>query len=227
MADDKTPAASDNTPEQADDKSAANSSSEQKKVQVIDVSHPGKSAPSATSRPVIVGSGSYMKDPMVSQPPVKKNDAGDDNDSPEKKTVGGGRVIAPLHDGASEDNSSAVEESAIDAPHDAKDTTQASAEKNSDINEGKDVKKPGNATPESAVVDAVLGQVDEKGNTVDQSAQTNDDRMQQLIREKKYFVSISKPKQSHLSMVLTALSIIVIIVTIIAVANQYDVLSLF
>lgn len=223
MADDKTPAASDNTAEQSDDKSAARNSSEQKKVQVIDVSHPGKSAPSATSRPVIVGSGSYMKDPMVSQP-AKKDDASDDNASPEKKTVGGGRVIAPLHDSVTEDDSSAAEESATDATHD---TAEDSAEKNNEIDEEQAAKQPADTTSESAVVDAVLGQVDEKGNAVDQSAQTKDDHMQQIIREKKYFVNISKPRQSRLSIMLTILSIIVIIATIVVVANEYDVISLF
>lgn len=60
--------------------------------QVFDVAKPGKSAPSPTSRPVIIGKGPILKDPMVSDQDAEKPDA-----SPKKAVMPELRkVIAPL-----------------------------------------------------------------------------------------------------------------------------------
>ena len=215
----------------SDDKIGEAAPSAKNQVHVVDVSHPGKSAPSATSRPVIVGSGSYMKDPMVSQPQVKDDAGSDKASSSDKTATSGGKVIQPLSDTAdakrNEENSDEPEQQSDDAKSQAGETTvddpmESSAEAKSQAGSDTEVSA---ASSESAVVDAVLGQVDEKGNAVDDSDQA-DDQIKQLIQEKKYFVSVSKPKQSYGSLIVTIVSIIVIVATIVVVADTYGVISL-
>lgn len=220
----------DTTAKKSDDTAETESTaSKQQKIQVVDVSHPGKSAPSATSRPVIVGSGSYMKDPMVSQPSAKEDT--DDAPSSDKSAVGGGKVIQPLG-GTVDAKSSEEDTEGPEQPNNdtnkqadeatADDSTESSAEANNQA--GSDAQSSAGSS-ESAVVHAVLGQVDEKGNAVDDPDQA-DDQIKQLIQEKKYFVSVSKPKQSYGSLIVTIVSIIVIIATIVVVAAAYDIISL-
>lgn len=205
--------------------------SKQQNVQVIDVSHPGKSAPSATSRPVIVGSGSYMKDPMVSRSSAKDDTDADDAPSSNKPAVGDGGVIQSLGgignaksneedteelEQLNNDTNKQVDEAATDA------STESSAEANNQA--GSDTRlSAGNSG--GAVVDAKLGQTDEKGNAVEDLDQT-DNQINQLIQEKKYFVSVSKPNQSYGSLIVSIVSIIVIITTIVVLADAYDVISL-
>lgn len=64
---------------------------------IVDVSHPGKTAPSGNSKSVIVGHGPMIKDPMVVEGEVPATPA-----APEKTTVKSGEaVIAPLADSPS------------------------------------------------------------------------------------------------------------------------------
>ena len=71
---------------------AKSSAKKQASNKVMDVAKPGKTAPSATSKPIIVGHKSMMKqDPMMSEKPAKSSDDGD------KIAVNRGtKVVAPL-----------------------------------------------------------------------------------------------------------------------------------
>ena len=65
---------------------------------VFDVSKPGKSAPSATSRPIITGHGPMLKDPMVND---KQADEKPSEESPKTKTTA--KVIVPVDTPEDED----------------------------------------------------------------------------------------------------------------------------
>lgn len=87
-----------------------------KQKQVFDVSHPGSSPPSATSRPVIVGSGSVMQDPMVNK---KTTDIAENESSSTKVNVktpsGSSRIVQPL----AKDNTTEKDASSETVPDEA------------------------------------------------------------------------------------------------------------
>lgn len=134
---------------------------------VFDVSKPNKSAPTATSRPVINLHGPIMKDPMVS-------DGSDDAPTQEAKPVVkvGEKVIAPLNN-----PTAAAEESADTA---ASETADKETEKRES---------------EAAVVDAVAEQTGKKKkgepNKEDIARQAE---LEKMIADKKYFVPIGQAK---------------------------------
>jgi hypothetical protein len=70
------------------------------KKQVMDVAKPGKTAPDATTRPLIVGHGGMLKDPMMSAgseaATTDEPTAKDDKTSPAPKLHAGGKVVQPI-----------------------------------------------------------------------------------------------------------------------------------
>lgn len=162
--------------------------------QVMDVKKPGKTTASPTSRPIIVGHGSMMKDPMVREdektPPPE--DKPDENDQKAARVSHAEVVIAPPADPENNDQPSpehADEPDTISSASADEDSTDASAD-----------------TPESAddvdtdggVIQAVVGKADQKTKER-QAAEAEAEKqaaIQQLIKDKKYFVPIHQPHKA-------------------------------
>lgn len=219
-------------------------STEESKGQVIDVSRPGSAKPSATSRPVIVGSGKIMQDPMM-----KSSTSSDGKDQTEGQPplTSSGKTIQPLSvndtkdkptdtsdvdSQADEKNDTSAEvaesSSAAEATDDTPpDVSKDSEDKNTDDTNKVDTEKADDVDAESAIVDAVVDQATKKKNTTKQEAQTTDEHIQSLIDQKKYFVTVGKARKRRLDAVIISLSIIAIIVTVVVVANEYEFIHLW
>jgi hypothetical protein len=148
------------------------------KKRIMDVSKPGKTAATATTRPIIVGHGPIMKDPMMQQPKVAAvNEEGEPIKKPAPAQPPNKLVLKPMVAGASADEKSSTAK-ASDA------TTDES---------GADGETPADSQDE-AVVDAVVSQAvkDKRG---EQQAKEDTERAiarQKLIDEKKYFLPIGQ-----------------------------------
>lgn len=134
---------------------------------VFDVSKPGKSAPSATSRPVIVNHGPMMKDPMVSDP----DDTDKKDDKPTAATSESRKIIAPPSD--------------LEKEEPASEDTPAT--------ESEDSKADKKKSAEQAVVDAVVDQAGKKKKSQPTEEElAKQIEVEKLIESKKYFVPIGE-----------------------------------
>lgn len=163
------------------------------KKRIIDVTEPGKSAPAANSKSVIVSNRPIMKDPMV----VKEDQKLDDKDS--KKITGrtsGKTVIQPL--------SASKTEAESNKPKLDKDKTIAElAEEAADRDRAKKAK----TEPEEALltganqpeVDAEDGKpadpTPKKTDVIEAEKVKHDASVQALVESKQYFLPINAVEQ--------------------------------
>lgn len=164
---------------------------------VMDVTRPGKTAASATSRPIIVGHGAMIKDPMVrekgaeqateieqpatSQPeklePHAELKLSVPDDTPEKSTTS--QTTAPA--------------SSTMLADDQKESAASSEETSSDVEQHDD------ELTDKGVVDAVVGQA---GQSAKEKKKADADAAQQeaiqkLIHDKTYFVPIKQTNRKR------------------------------
>ncbi len=157
------------------------------KKTISDVEKPGTTPANATSRPVIVGHGPVMKDPMVTTDKKDTNDQATDTPSAAKLRVEPKKVIKPLtpEETAEED---ATKDPAPESEAPAKDTTgKPEPEKPKPAEPAED------SSSESAVVDAVLDQANEtkQSDIEDKAAAERQELVGKLVADKKYFVPLA------------------------------------
>lgn len=173
-----------------------------KKSTMIDVAQPGRSAPSASSRPIIVGNKPTVQDPMVND---KQNvQAGE---QPVAVRRSAPQVIAPLSDAekrAAENdtdtstNADQAEQTPVEAPpvpatEPASEQPGSSDGGGSASGSGSDKNSGGKS---SSIVDAVVDQAsknkDKKGDKKQAELEKRQAEVEKLIEEKKYFVQTSQ-----------------------------------
>ncbi|MEO8862781.1 MAG: hypothetical protein ABI354_00460 [Candidatus Saccharimonadales bacterium] len=172
-----------------------------KDQRTMDVAKPGKSLPDASSRPIIVSTrGNMMKDPMVKPSSEKTVDsqADEDDKTEELLTFKGPKVISPISKDIKADDS--------EAEDDDEDTEEDSSK--------------GDKTPKSneeAVVGAVIDKAQnnsKKQEAMDaQEAADKQDRLDRLVADKKYFVSVgqvARRKNKRVAVLLVILLIVVV-----------------
>ncbi len=170
-------------------------------TQVMDVSKPGKSVPSATSKPIIVGHKPMVQDPMVTA------DTNAEAVAPAAEEV---EVPVAVSPSASKKVISPITEEKAEpdlVPAATEDTTTESTD--NVVTESE----------ESAVVDAIIDQV---GNKNDAPSTSNEDKqkyehIEKLITDKKYFVPLGKVngKKGH-GFLFTAIVLFLIFIGLIA-----------
>ena len=147
-----------------------------------DVTKPGKTPASATSRPIIVGRGPAVQDPMVNNETLGISQ--DTPDKTEEKLAPPSavkKVISPISPSA--DTELATEAVSKPTSDESKPADDTAAENNTD----------------SAVVDAVLDQVSDKKKQEQLSAEEvkRKELIEKLVAEKKYFVPTKGPHQKR------------------------------
>ncbi|PID32024.1 hypothetical protein CR970_02645 [Candidatus Saccharibacteria bacterium] len=186
------------------------------KKRVMDVSKPGKTPATATSRPLIVGHGSKIQDPMVKDDAA---DAADKATAPELETkdstdhalparrertikpVGGDSSVAEANaapKGAA--NNGAKTAAPLGAPGRlGADDSSDSASSTDDTGEDQAASGDDADNSEAAAVDAVASQASSKKIAQDEAAKAEQQQqaLQKLIDEKKYFVRISRPRHQR------------------------------
>ncbi len=148
-----------------------------------DITKPGKTPASATSRPIIIGRGPAVQDPMVNNETSGLNQEASDK-TPEKLSAPSvvKKVISP-----------------ITAPEAEKPETTAEATSGS--------------SADSAVVDAVLDQVSDKKKQEQLSEEENkrSELIEKLVVEKKYFVPTKGPHQKRNNRIAFLLLIVLLV----------------
>lgn len=190
------------------------------KKQVFDVSHPGTSTPSATSKPIITGSGTMMKDPMFSEDDSKNTESTSEKVDV-KVTPSGNRTIQPLETKDAESEETNKEPDAanpIQAPETTtepiadesskNESTVKEASKSEDTNNEKEAASDNDKEPENAIVDAVLEQSPDKNNSTKQPAVETEEKYRQLIEAKTYFVKTSSAQSNGLQVVVVLLLLV-------------------
>lgn len=174
---------------------------DQKKITVMDVSHPGTSSPSATARPIITGSGTMLRDPMVRDDTKESNEKEPTGTQEAKAPSSSSRVIQPLSDSETDELAPTEKDDVVEATD--------SAEKTDTEN------KESTQEPESegsAIINAVVDRSAGGKNTTKQVVDTEDEHLEELVRSKQYYVKIHHSGSSPL------MSILVITLLIIAIA---------
>ncbi len=178
------------------DKSAKNTSDDS----VMDVTKPGKSTPSASSRPIIVGHKPMIQDPMV-------NEAAPSDDSSESQKIEVNRtapkVLQPLDqslsaeaaDDSEQDPDGAEPKEDINQPSPAAD--EASAETESTADQQPESQPTVEKTTETKIVETVVEKAankkGDKSDKDDKAAKEKQEKINKLIEEKKYFVPVGEP----------------------------------
>jgi hypothetical protein len=164
------------------------------KKTMIDVAPPGKSAPSATSKPIIVGHGPMMKDPTITSTETQKPE--EEAKAPSTSTPSQAKSIQP-----------------IAAPEEPDETLESAPEEASTTPEPTPVApaaEPKTSIASNAIVDAVVDQAATRKRS-DEAAGYDQDKVNQLIKDKTYFVKIHKPpRQSLLGVVLWVVLIVLL-----------------
>lgn len=164
----------------------------QAKKPVMDVAKPGKTPAGATSRPIIVGHGPAIKDPMVNDGDTPQADV----DTEEKQPLQAShKVITPITDTA-DSESVRTSKDASDSDDKPKEAEPEGADESDELTD-------------DAVVDAVIDQVADKKQSekVDDAAIKRQELVEQLVSSKKYFLpinSIKRRRNSRLAIVLVA-----------------------
>lgn len=173
--------------------------------QVMDVSKPGKTAPTASAKPVIVGHGPMVQDPMVTPEASPEAElATPEQATPEVSSPAAGKkVITPLTE------SDKVTETSVDEP------VAEVAEVPQEEPKLEEPEQVTEETTESAVVDAVIDQVGskKKEDIVSEEDRKKQEHIDTLIEEKKYFVPIGKThgKSGGVILIITLLLLLVLI----------------
>lgn len=145
--------------------------------QVFDVEKPGKSAPSPTSRPVIINHGPMLKDPMVSKPDDEEAKPAEPALSPTDSHT----VITPPSENKPEDTTPAP------AAETEEETPKESAEQTKEAEQ----KRQTETKKEAAIVEAVADQAatKKKGELTKEDAARLAE-LEKLVEAQKYFVPI-------------------------------------
>lgn len=181
--------------------------------QVMDVSKPGKTAPTASSKPIIVGHGLMVQDPMVTADVNAEEEKSEITQAvPEVASPANSkRIIAPL--------TSADKEVVADNKSSTTETSEASSPESTEEVKTEVPEPSTEETSDSAVVDAVIDQVGskKKENAVSEEDRKRQEHIEKLVAEKKYFVPIGKfhGKSSGI-IVTTTLLLLVIFIGLIA-----------
>lgn len=155
------------------------------KKPIEDIAKPGNTPADATSRPVIIGRGPVMRDPMVNdenEPSQMEPEA----EKPPLPTTK--KVIKPVESDESpaqtEDNPDESEPSKGKPESDTKPSDESSADKPAETDD---------EVSDTAVVDAVLDQVDDKKEQTaeDKAAEERQNLVNKLVAEKKYFLPLA------------------------------------
>lgn len=209
------------------------------KKQVFDVSHPGTSAPSATSKPIITGSGAIMKDPMVQDNPADAQSDSGESTSEVSKTKKG-KTLQPLHDDiTSESDEDAPQEENVNVTVKSESSPAPEKDGEEDIDSAKPELEDATSAPEestdepedtaepkNAIVDAVLDQNTGGKNSTKKVADDVDNSIQEHIQNKTYFVKISHASTSNTLSVLIILTLLLVIAGIFYVADQRGIITL-
>lgn len=172
--------------------------------QVMDISKPGKAAPPATAKPVIVGHKPMVQDPMVAveTDPEAEITLTEETSAAAAPSVPK-KIIAPLSNEQPQD----------DAP------AQVQNEQEESSSATKDSPEP--QSEEAVIVDAVIDQVQGKKEALEPNDEERKklEHIEKLIAEKKYFVPIGKVngKSSHTVSVVTLLLLVVFLGLIAAI----------
>ncbi len=166
--------------------------------QVFDVSKPGKSTPSSTSRPVIVNHGPMLKDPMVAQS-KKDEETTEETTQPTKSAYssGGEKVIAPLEQPKTPEQDKPTTTEALPEDPEKKDTSK-SENIQSNIEE---------------TLDAAANAKNKIPKTEDNTRQAE---LEKLVEEKKYFLPIGhvSHRRNHRWIVAFIVLLVVILPTL-------------
>lgn len=159
------------------------------KKTISDVDKPGTTPADATSRPVIVGHGPTMKDPMVT---ADTKDTDNDTPSAAKLRVAPKKVIAPLSP-----EEASVEETPQEPVSEEVDPEKSESTKETPAKtepaKPESPKPADDSASDSAVVDAVLDQanVTKHADIEDNAAVKRQELVNKLVAEKKYFVPLA------------------------------------
>lgn len=213
------------------------------KKPIEDVAKPGKTAASATSRPVIVNHGAMVKDPMVNTEDPAAPDLPTQDGAPAAAPAPK-KVVAPLEPAASDETKDAkpvepeaAEEKpkqAAEEPEPAK--AEAKPEKPADEKPAEKTDSPENteeSKPESteenqsddAIVDAVADQVADK-KAQDKQAEEDQKRQEtvdKLVAGKEYFVPLAVARHERNSKIgLITLAVVIPLLVAAGVALAID-----
>ncbi|GAC1391521.1 MAG: hypothetical protein NVSMB46_04350 [Candidatus Saccharimonadales bacterium] len=184
----------------------AQTSNDADEKKVFDVAKPGKSTPDVTSRPVIIGHGPILQDPMVNG---TKTNVEEDNqeDTAQKAKVIREKVLAPTDEATNNVQAAKSEDAKVQDTEDPKQAEKQSAEKyDSSVSDSN-----------TAIVDAVLDQVPDKEQdlSVDNKANEQLKAIEKLIVEKKYYVPIGKVRRRKNTRRLLVTTIMLLVIGII------------
>lgn len=164
--------------------------------QVMDISKPGKTPASPSSRPVIIGHRPMVQDPMVTSAEENNTETTESDEVTPKITTTSKRVITPISEAestaSSADENTEVAQEVESASSDGAETQLSADTEESKISDNQDASNDS----EAAVVDSVIDQVD-IGSKREAEQKAEEERKKQealdkLIAEKKYFVPIGK-----------------------------------
>lgn len=156
---------------------------------VMDVSKPGKTVPSTSAKPVIVGHRPMVQDPMVtSDTNPESNNREASSEQPLSTPSVAKKVIAPLKPSSTE-----VSAKNVTAPSDETSAVSTPEESQPGKSETPEAEPVSDASDESAVVDAVVDQMaDKKVDEPNEEDRKKQEKIDKLIAEKKYFVPLGK-----------------------------------
>lgn len=157
------------------------------KKQITDIKKPGNTPAAATSRPIIVGHGSPLKDPMVT------SDTPEPTKPEEKVMRTTGKTVQPL----SEPKAEAAKESTTD---------EKPAEESAPTSDA--------AISDQAVVDAVVERAGDKKKDNKEAEELHKrlEHVEKLVDSKKYFVPIDVAAKKRTHRIELALTIIFLLV---------------
>lgn len=169
----------------------ADGKSPRKQSTFTDVTKPGKTAPSASSRPIIVGHKPSIQDPMVND----ENSSVEEPKMDVKRTAP--KVVEPLNSSAEQKQVVAESSKNVEAS-DVTDTESGIVQSGLDTDRDSEVAEMVESTDKdnsTATVDAVIGQdAKDKSKKVDKKADElakREEEVQKLIDSKKYFVNVT------------------------------------
>lgn len=151
---------------------------------VFDVSKPGSTAPSSSSKPIIVSHKPLIKDPTLVDNSEQESEAKDTEmlKAPSEKAEVSRTIIKPPSDIESGAESEGPEEEEVKYASD-----EHKPDKSSESTE---------KSQEEVVVDAVISQASDKKQKKIEQEQEEDknDRINKLVESKQYFVKVRQPK---------------------------------
>jgi hypothetical protein len=211
------------------------------KPTVMDVSKPGKSTPSASSRPVIVGHRPIMKDPMVNQTSPTDTPKPDEDDNTEGEKIAVSRtakkVIAPITSESTEEQKDTDSENLVEEvtpstdeptevePADAEEVSEETPEEEpvddkpaeNDRSES-DKESAKDAALVKTIVDkaAVNKKPKDDNNKLSELEKKRQAELDKLIEDRKYYVPVGQMTKKK-----RRLGLILFLLLFLAVAGTY------